>query len=121
MDIRKCAKGGIYGMKGDAGQCSRPVTVKGYCRQHYKKKMEDCVVHGITQEFCPKCMPGKTLISNCPSCYFWGDVLVLPPNAPIEVLKNLNGKYRNCDHDESPVVASPANYGCVHWMELIDK
>ena len=56
---------------------------------------------------------GKILVDFCKNCKYWGDEFILPANAPEEAKKDLEGKYRHCDHDESPVVASPEDYGCV--------
>lgn len=56
---------------------------------------------------------GKILVDYCKNCKYWGDEFILPADAPEEAIKALQGKYRHCDHDDSPVVASPEDFGCV--------
>lgn len=57
--------------------------------------------------------PGKILVDYCKNCKYWGDELIMPDNVSEEAKQELQGKYRHCDHEESPVVASPKDYGCV--------
>jgi len=56
---------------------------------------------------------GKVLVDYCKNCKYWGDEFIMPADAPEEAKIDLKGKYRHCDHEDSPVVASPEDYGCV--------
>lgn len=60
---------------------------------------------------------GKTLVDYCKNCKFWGDEFIMPGQAPEEAKEELQGKYRECDHEDSPLVASTENFGCVLSIE----
>jgi len=58
---------------------------------------------------------GKIMVDYCRKCKFWGGEFFMPTELPDEAKEQLKGKYRHCNHDDCPVVASPENFGCVLW------
>lgn len=66
-------------------------------------------------------MENKKLIGPCKDCGFWGEEFPIPEDAPPEAIPELKGLYRHCDHEESPCMATPANYGCIYWKEKGDS
>lgn len=64
---------------------------------------------------------GKIVVDYCKNCKYWGDVFTMPDDAPEGAKQELQGKYRHCDHEESPVVVSPETFGCVLSIEKPKK
>ena len=70
----------------------------------------------LPRQLCPK-HEGKTLIGTCGDCIYLGDEFPLPNEAPKEAIADLKGVYIYCEHEDSPCLAIPKTYGCIHWKE----
>ncbi len=58
---------------------------------------------------------GYHIIKTCDRCKYWGEILQLPDHIPVEAREQLEHTHRNCEKDESPVMVSPGEYGCIYW------
>lgn len=74
----------------------------------------------VGPEFVPYKFPEKEclelhVVGECRNCKFWAEIFVLPDGLPQEAAEDLKETHRQCDCEESPVMVSPKDFGCVHF------
>lgn len=58
---------------------------------------------------------------RCVDCDHWGKTFILPDGLPPEAVEDLKDTHRQCNHPESPVMISPAHFGCLLSLKDIDQ
>jgi len=73
---------------------------------------EPCECHA-----CMGLVEGVHVIRTCGECKYWAEKFILPPGLPPEAVKDLEGTHRECEHEDSPVMVSPIDFGCVYFKK----